>query len=382
MGTQTVTGRTKIKNFDVILDLAAKGGGLRLYGTRSEAGWSFKLVVNDCVLDNDEVEAGSTAPTITPAVTSWEDALALLDYYLWADMFPLAIHPEFRTEVWRQVQRRFNGKYSPVNEWRTICKIDTQDWLDGYYDALEFFYWEPQHMIPNGLSGTRKVDNVKTHLRKMEVTLNHNMRQFFLLAPETLRNLLFRHLFGNSFDTSFALSGRDTDREFPIAGCMQPDFLFTATREVVSIEMKLQAKCSIEQVMKYALLGLAVEIKEAALKQHYLVLLGKTHLSSMFSPRIDSIEMLKNALLNADLPSFLKDKPRHLKDRQERFFQIVNEMQIVFITYDDLAQMLWGSVPREADKSAGAEVYRNLVSGLVAEFKRRELLPEWHRTRP
>ncbi len=69
------------------------------------------------------------------------------------------------------------------------------NWLDGYYEALEFFYAEPQHIflkrdsaaelatLAKVVKKASRAEDVKRHLRKMEVILNHNIRQFFLLAP-------------------------------------------------------------------------------------------------------------------------------------------------------------------------------------------------------
>jgi len=81
----------------------------------------------------------------------------------------------------------------------------------------------------------------------MEVTLNHNIRQFFLLAPDILRKRLFEKLFGRPFCGAFVMHGPGLDTEFALGNCMQPDFLFTSEAEVVSLEMKVKAKCSVDQ---------------------------------------------------------------------------------------------------------------------------------------
>lgn len=92
------------------------------------------------------------------------------------------------------------------------------NWLDSYYDAVEFFYWEPQHMrasvqAPNGGNALPKFANVRKHLRKMEVTLNHNINQFFLFAPLSLRNDLFKHVFPHGeFGNAFVMRTRDVER--------------------------------------------------------------------------------------------------------------------------------------------------------------------------
>lgn len=55
-------------------------------------------------------------------MTSWSDALDLLDRNPWAALHPLAVHPEFRKKVWNEVQRRLG----PLTQWREICEVDTE----------------------------------------------------------------------------------------------------------------------------------------------------------------------------------------------------------------------------------------------------------------
>lgn len=149
------------------------------------------------------------------------------------------------------------------------------NWIDSYYEALEFFYWEPQHI------GRKKhisaefdtIDKVTAHLRRMEVTLNHNVNQFFLLAPTTLRNDLFQELFSHTFHHSFLLHGRGVDAQFQLVNSVQPDVLFASDAELVSLEMKVGAKSSVSQVLKYALLGMAVELCVGSARHHYLAFL-------------------------------------------------------------------------------------------------------------
>jgi hypothetical protein len=369
--------------------VGAEAGDLTLYGARTGNGWLFKLNVCDCtplLLDDDE--AGPATQQRSSPVTSWADAIALLDRYPWAKLHPRAVHAEFRQKVWSEVQRRLDHGAEDdfaLDRWHRICEVDTENWLDSYYEALEFFYWEPQHMRPKTHDAAEletlaklakqssKVDDVRAHLREMEVTLNHNIRQFLLLAPDALRNSLFEKLFGRAFDGAFALYGREIDPKFALVGCMQPDFLFVSEAEVVSVEMKVKAKCSVDQVLKYALLGLAIEMKEGKPKKHYLILLGKGVFANQWVKRFESIDRLTEAIASEDLAKFLHNKPRHFRERQQLFSQIVEQMQVEFVNYERLGGLLRDEFPAESDQSPGAEVYRKLISGLLDEFKRRHL---------
>ncbi|HKD86618.1 MAG TPA: hypothetical protein VKB58_17855, partial [Terriglobales bacterium] len=126
------------------------------------------------------------------------------------------------------------------------------NWLDSFYEALEFFYLEPQHIflkkgsaaeletLAKVVKKATRLEDVKKHLRKMEVTLNHNIRQFFLLAPNALRNEFFEKVFGTDFHGEFMMpGGAGIDKEFELQNAMQPDFLFVSELDVVAIEMKV-----------------------------------------------------------------------------------------------------------------------------------------------
>ena len=263
---------------------------------------------------------------------------------------------------------------------------ETTDWLDSYYEALEFFYWEPQHFRAktNAAAEVKKLDEiakkstrfgqVTSHLRQMEVTLNHNINQFFLLPPDAFRNSLFEKLFVSSqFKKAFEMQGREIDEKFALGSCMQPDLLFISEGEVVSIEMKIKSQCSIDQVLKYVLLGRGIEITQKVQKEHYLVLLGPGAIENQFTQRFKSSDEITDALKKEDLTKFLSKKPPIFRQDQEHLQRIVKNMKVRFLNYEELTNILTDAVPQQSDQSAGAEVYRNLINGLCHEISRRRL---------
>lgn len=262
---------------------------------------------------------------------------------------------------------------------------DRGNWLDSYYDALEFFYFEPQHMrvsmekaaevggLEKIASQARKIDKIRKHLRGMEVTLNHNINQFFRLAPRGLRNQLFAKLFGRDFVTPFVMHGPEVDAEFELRNSTQPDLVFLSDRELVSFEMKVKAKCTIEQVLKYALLGLAVELKVGR-RDHFLVLLGSGTFATQWRNHFESIERLREAISTEAVAAFILKQSASLRAHSKRFSEIVDQMQLAFLNYDSFARLLRTVADGQGQEdSPSAEVYRNLIHGLIGEFERREL---------
>lgn len=248
-------------------------------------------------------------------------------------------------------------------------------WIDSYYDALHFFYWEPQHIgrKKHDSAEFNTLDKVKIHLRRIEVTLNHNLNQFFLLAPTSLRNSLFNELFDLEFGHPFVMYGGSVDNELKLISSMQPDFLFASDTETVAIEMKVGAKSSISQILKYALLGLAVEMHVGAPREHYLALLGVGKFSNQWQEQFESTADLRIALARMDLSSFLNRQPIRFREHQHRFNEIVTNLNLAFISYSGLATFLHSVLPPDSDKSIGAEVYRKLITGLLGELNNRQL---------
>jgi hypothetical protein len=253
---------------------------------------------------------------------------------------------------------------------------DTElSWIEAYYESLEFFNQEPQHIGRKRYADAkfRTLSEVKEHLREMEVTLNQNLQQFFSLAPDALRNRLLQVLFQVRFAEPLVMLARDIDVQFALENCMQPDIVFASDDQVASLEMKVGAKCSIDQVLKYALLGLAVEMKQDRERTHFLAILAPGSLASQFREHFPDIASLKEAALRADLTSFLSNKPTRFRKRQARLGDIVASLQVASLSYKRLAEILHENAPSTGDKSPGAEVYGKLISGLIGEFKRRDL---------
>lgn len=110
---------------EVILQVGVDGGDLTLYGSRTAGGWQFSLGVHDCT--PLLVDEGDPAIRHTSSrVTSWADAITLLDTYPhWAEFYPLAVHPDFRKQVWEEVERRLHhaGRdQHTLDQWRTVCE--------------------------------------------------------------------------------------------------------------------------------------------------------------------------------------------------------------------------------------------------------------------
>jgi len=252
----------------------------------------------------------------------------------------------------------------------------TDTWTDHYYSALEFFFWEPQHLgrSKSAKSSFRTPAAVFKHLRKMEVTLNHNLQQFLSLAPAALQRRLFTAMFGRDLDLAFTLHGRRVGELFKLENCMQPDVVFTALEATVAIEMKLESKSSLQQVMKYGVLALAVELADEARREHYFALLGAGRFEDQWRKKYVTQEALRVDLAATDAAEFLRKMPPRFRERADRFAEILGTMHLAFINYETLAAVLTEFAAGAEADTLGAEMLRNLVTGMTKELRIRELI--------
>jgi hypothetical protein len=253
-------------------------------------------------------------------------------------------------------------------------------WAEVYYEMVDYFYWDPRTLGQKKYADSRlkTLDAVMDHIRKIEVTLNHQIKQFLSLAPLSLRNHLFESALGGEVevpgDLIMAGASADIDRIYQLNNTVQPDFLFISDDTTASLEMKIGAKSSVEQVLKYAFLALAVEQQQDKKMQHILAFLGVGDFSNMFRNNIASVASLKRQIETEKHAYFTKlaGRAKRFQAWESRYFEILESLYIGFISYWSFADLLRSEMP-SLDGSPGAEVYRNLTIGMLRELESRGL---------
>jgi hypothetical protein len=103
---------------EVIIEVGAEGGSVTLYGIRTDRGWLFSREVIDS--GYVFIDEGPTVQHKTAVVDTWEAALALLDQYPWATLYPISIHPDFMQIILVAMQERLRNNPE-------ISKLDAAD---------------------------------------------------------------------------------------------------------------------------------------------------------------------------------------------------------------------------------------------------------------
>ena len=123
-------------------------------------------------------------------------------------------------------------------------------WNQEYYDALNFYYWEPQHLgrLTNPNSKYKNIEDVISHLRRMEVSLNHEFNLFFQLLPNELFNQFFNSLVDNFEPDDYKYQSLQDLKKLNLKDATQPDIFFKGENNFVGVELKVTAKSSLDQI--------------------------------------------------------------------------------------------------------------------------------------
>jgi hypothetical protein len=82
-----------------ILEVGGQGGSIRLVGVEESAAWRFRVVADapgfSALRDGDQRHV----PAERSWVTTWGGALSQFDSYPWTNLYPLEVHPAFRSKV-------------------------------------------------------------------------------------------------------------------------------------------------------------------------------------------------------------------------------------------------------------------------------------------
>jgi hypothetical protein len=118
---------------EVIIEVGAEGGSITLYGIRTDRGWLFSREVIDS--GYVFIDEGPTVQHKTAVVDTWEAALALLDQYPWATLYPISIHPDFMQIILVAMQERLRNNPE-------ISKLDAAD-IDAALKHWREVYGQP-----------------------------------------------------------------------------------------------------------------------------------------------------------------------------------------------------------------------------------------------
>ena len=251
--------------------------------------------------------------------------------------------------------------------------MGNNNWSEIIYDIYDFLYWEPQHIwkVKNKNS---KINNVKksiNHVEKMEVSLNQILNIFFYFLPSKLLDELVKIIINKSIKKEkYILYLKEVDELIDwINFSTQPDFFFIWKETNIFIEMKINSKASLEQLMKYIFLHIKDCEREKTEKKLILLFLWKWEFKNLWKEKYKDIDELKEKFLNYKIPDETKKWKVDLIKYKKKIKKFSEDMDIWFLNYTYLRNFCFENI----EKNKNDEILIKLLNWLVEEIERRKL---------
>jgi len=156
---------------------------------------------------------------------------------------------------------------------------------------------------------------------------------------------------------------------------MQPSqiFFFKGRKSLIGVELKIGAKSSLEQVMKYAILFHFHQEHHKQEMETHLVFMGKGPFQNLFKERYGSFNEIKENIKIEMLPEITKKGKINLQPHKNKIFQIAQDMSISFINYQMFSELLEKLKKNVDSTSEYSDTVLKLIDGILNEFFIRNL---------
>ena len=247
------------------------------------------------------------------------------------------------------------------------------NWTEIIYDVYDFLYWEPQHIwkIKNKNSKINSVKKSINHIEKMEVSLNQILNIFFSFLPSELFTNLVEGVIKKPISKEkYTLYLKEVDNLIDwINFSTQPDFFFIWKEKNIFIEMKINSKSSLEQLMKYIYLHIKDCERENKEKKLVLIFLWNWEFKNLWKEKYENIDKLKEEFSCYEVADETKKWKVDLRKYKDKIKHLANDMNIWFFNYTDFNNFCLKNIKENKND----EILVKLLSGLVEEINKRKL---------
>jgi hypothetical protein len=247
-------------------------------------------------------------------------------------------------------------------------------WVDEYYETFELLFWEPQHIgrRKNPLTRLRGPREVLARARRLEVTLNQQLSTMLSLLPERWVEGLLEFLTGRKPGPEIALGSAETrERQVVHGNVTQPDVACYGEGEVLAVEMKVDARCDLDQVRKYLLLAALEGAESPADTRFGLGFLGRGDCRSFFREGFADVEAVRAAVLAQPMPATLGTMAT--ATHADAMREIAAGCSLQYRSYAELDAHLGGRCAGLDPADPGAETLLSLVRGFRGALEARGL---------
>jgi hypothetical protein len=248
-------------------------------------------------------------------------------------------------------------------------------WTKYYYDILDFYYWEPQHIgkIKNPNRKHRTYEDIFDHLGKMEVSLNHQLALFFNIVPESVSNGLLKRMTDGQAKDKYVYESEKTSKIIEkLNDFTQPDFLFEGKHSLLAIEVKLDSRSSLDQLMKYLFLFVLLKKKLKHVNRFSLVYLAKDEFSGIWEQEYKDKDELLEAFRNYEMPDCTAKGDINIKPYKKAILKVIEETDIHFVNFRRFSSYL-DLEKKKLGRSELGKGWLKFIEGMQSELKRRKL---------
>ncbi len=276
-------------------------------------------------------------------------------------------------------------------------------WTDKYWDLVDQLYWSPQYLglksiprrlwtededrvsIPKAMTNSngplyrrvRSGEEFWSYVRRQEETFNQIFDLTFAVLPGDVVTEIFSKLTGTDLRQPYECIGRELrTRHFwrEHDNITTPDGFFVNEESILAVELKFNAKTSLDQIAKYLLLFVAEEMVLGQRKRLDLLYIFNSDPDSAFKNQVGVNPGLVGEILVDDLLTSVSSKTvkGFLQENVSAFRNVLGKVNVRCIHWQDFAAAMT-SFSATLQDGPGDRTLKRLIDGLVTEIQRHPL---------
>lgn len=275
-------------------------------------------------------------------------------------------------------------------------------WTKVYWDMIDHLYWAPQYVglksIPQRFWTTdadtvtipRKMTNPSgplyrrlrsrkefwTYVRRQEETFNHIFDITFAVLPGDVTGEILGPLTEAGFGHTYDNVGREVGSRYSWGddNITNPDGFYIAADSILAVELKFNAKTSLDQLTKYLLLFVAEELNTGRRENLDLLYIFNKDPVATFSKQIGVSPNALGDLAYDDLVGSVRNKKvrMFLQDNDTVGRDVLSRIKLTVISWQEFFDCLSKFSNRLSD-GRGDRTLKRLIDGLTTEIAQHPL---------
>ena len=276
-------------------------------------------------------------------------------------------------------------------------------WTRKYWDLVDHFYWAPQYLglksIPqrywmidgDTVSVPKEMTNPKgplyrrlrsgedywNYVHRQEETFNHIFDLTFAVLPGDVVGEILNVFTSAGSGQLYESLGRELGTRYfwgEHDNITTPDGFFVAEDSILAVELKFNAKTSLDQLAKYMLLFAAEEMVAGQRASLDLLYVFNSDPVSAFEEQIGVKPSAVGEHLFDDLSFSVSNETvkRFLQDNKSAFKSALGRINLSCISWQDLSDTLF-EFSKKLKEGRGDRTLKRLISGLITEIAQHPL---------